>query len=111
MNEENDVIAALDDAAARRVLATVARARLHGGATPLERTPDLGRALAEALDVAPSHEPASEGDVARLALRLLPRTRSCARRSSRWPLHRHPSATTPRPPSSLRRPSCWSSRP
>ncbi|HEX8200085.1 MAG TPA: hypothetical protein VF590_06330 [Isosphaeraceae bacterium] len=71
MNEEIDSIAALDDATARRVLATVARARLHGGVTPLEPTPDLGRALAEALEVAPPHEPAAEGDVARLALRLL----------------------------------------
>jgi hypothetical protein len=71
MNEEIDVIAAQDDATARRVLATVARARLHDGATPLEPTPDLGRALAEALDVAPPEQPVSEGDVARCALRLL----------------------------------------
>jgi hypothetical protein len=71
MNEEIDVIAALDDATARRVLATLARARLHGGATPLEPTPDLGRALAEALDVVPPQKPVSEGDVARGALRLL----------------------------------------
>jgi hypothetical protein len=33
MDEEIDVITALDDATARRLLATVARARLHGGAT------------------------------------------------------------------------------
>jgi hypothetical protein len=71
MNEEIDVIAALDDATARRILTTVARARLRGGATPPEPTPDLGRALAEALAVAPPEETASEGDVARLALRLL----------------------------------------
>jgi hypothetical protein len=71
MKDGIDDIAVLSDATTRRVLATVARARLHGGATPLELTPDLGRALAEALDIAPPHEPASEGDVARLALRLL----------------------------------------
>src|SRR5215218_6484797 len=72
MNDGSDILAALDDATARRLLATVAQA-LHrrGRATPLEPTPDLGRALAEALDVAPPQEPASEGDVARLALRLL----------------------------------------
>jgi hypothetical protein len=71
MNDEIEIIATLDDATARRVLATVAQARLRGGATPLEPTADLGRALAEGLAVTPPEEPAPEGDVARLALRLL----------------------------------------
>jgi hypothetical protein len=72
MHDGIDDIAALDDATARRLLATVALAfRRRGRATPLEPSPDLGRALAEALAVAPPEEPATEGDIARLALRLL----------------------------------------
>jgi len=71
MTDATDFLAALDDATARRVLATIAQARGLGAATPTEPTAELGRELAEAMEVAPAGEPATEGEVARLALRLL----------------------------------------
>lgn len=71
MTDATDFIAALDDATARRILATVAQARGRGAATPPEPTAELGRELAEAMEVTPTGEPETEGEVARLALRLL----------------------------------------
>jgi hypothetical protein len=71
MNDGIDVLAALDDATAQRLLATVAQARLRTGAVTLEPTADLGRVLAEGLAVTPPEEPTSEADIARLALRML----------------------------------------
>jgi hypothetical protein len=71
MNDGTDVLAALDDTTARRLLATVAATRLRSGAITLEPTAELGRALAEGLAVTPPEEPTSEADIARLALRLL----------------------------------------
>ena len=73
MNDDTEFIAALDDATAQRLLTTVARARLRNGATLLEPSAELGRAISDQLDIAtPAEvEPASEGEIARLALQLL----------------------------------------
>jgi hypothetical protein len=71
MIDGTDVLPALDDATARRLLATVAQARLRTGAMTLEPTGELGQALAEGLEVTPPEEPTPEGDIARLALRML----------------------------------------
>jgi hypothetical protein len=65
-----DRIASLDDATARRVLATFARA--HATSAETSFTPELRRALREfTTDPAAAAVSASEGDLARTALLLL----------------------------------------
>lgn len=67
----DEVIRMLDDAAAQRILARIARSRLPAGATPPAWTPDLCQALAEAFAVSPAAQPPTDGELARQALLLL----------------------------------------
>ena len=67
-----DLIRNLDDATAERILATITRPRLRAGGVEAGWTPELGRALGEAFDVAPAAGGAtSAGDLARQALLVL----------------------------------------
>ena len=78
----DDVIGNLDDAAARRILDSIARARLHSGAVELPWTLDLCQALAGAFELPPPRERASDGELARRALLLAaedPATREAIR--------------------------------
>jgi hypothetical protein len=50
----DEVIRMLDDAAAQRILALIARSRLQTGDTPPAWTPDLRRTLAQAFAVCPT---------------------------------------------------------
>jgi hypothetical protein len=65
-----DLIKSLDDATARRVLDSIARAQTASAETAL--TPELRQALGDfATDIETATIPASEGDLARAALLLL----------------------------------------
>ena len=65
-----ELIQSLDDATARRALATVARTRMGESANEPPPDRELAGALAELFEVAPGVE-GSEGEVARAALLLL----------------------------------------
>ena len=67
----DEVIRMLDDAAAQRILARIARSRLPADATPPAWTPDLRQALAEAFAVSPTAQPLTDGELVRQALLLL----------------------------------------
>jgi hypothetical protein len=72
MDDLNDQLAKLDDAAAERILAAVTRHRLNTGeAARLPLVPELGRQLADDTRIAPVGGPVSNGDLARASLLLL----------------------------------------
>ena len=65
------IVDSLSDERARRILGRIARARLHQGGQAIALDRELVRALAEEFTVAPGGVAASEGEVAREALRVL----------------------------------------
>ena len=60
----------LDDAGATRIVAAIARSRLHSGAQELPWDSGLRHTLATSLDLSPEIASSSEGDLARQALLL-----------------------------------------
>ena len=66
-----DSISSLDDTAARRILATFAKAREGSGEFQTEWPPGLGEALRGEFAIEPAGERPSEGDLARQALLVL----------------------------------------
>ena len=72
MDDLATLIPDLDDATAKRILATVAQQRLRSGATAdVPATAETARDLAAAVAVAPDAASVSEGDVARQSLLLI----------------------------------------
>ena len=67
----DEIIDSLSDEGARRILETIAQARIRAGGQAIALDHDLARALTEEFTVAPGGAAASEGEVAREALRVL----------------------------------------
>ena len=67
----DEIIDSLSDDRARRILETIAQARVRRGGQAIRLDRDLARALTDEFAVAPGGASASEGDVAREALRVL----------------------------------------